>query len=427
LYLKNWIFSLLSIFLLVRDADAQQVRLEGQIIDVDEFTQDGALRTLCPGCTIGGTVTIDAELITPDCGTASSSNTCTHGRYAMGPGSPNRLTMTVGDRTWSVSHGVVSVLGNPHLGKTTFDFGGGTITMRSIPPQSRVDPIRLGMLPGIHFANGRLVSGVSQSLPMPASRNDHRPGIVRGRFSLSTCERAAGFLTAQELVCVSQVGDVSFALRSFTTGGAPASVPARPSLVVFVGGAGDARSGLMASVERAWTAPSGVTKRYFSHDAHGAIRGEVERFMAAHPDGAVALIGHSWGGHTVVKVAEALAGRIRIPLLVTLDPVPHGSAGNPSAPRPRRREPSTGQPPPAKPASVVTWLNVWPGKPRGPSEQCRNGERLASAGENSRPWGDIPGLEPLHAGRDHCDVSGMFAHPAVQGALEALLRAGSAR
>lgn len=195
----------------------------------------------------------------------------------------------------------------------------------------------------------------------------------------------------------------------------------RPALVVFVGGANDASSRFVADLQRDWMPPPGadVAKRYFSWRDEGGIRAEIDRFTAAHPDGKVVLVGHSWGGHTALKAVQYLSPGRRVDLLVTLDPVPHGSAGDPSG-RERRRPagPRPGQVAPTKPQNVVTWLNVWPGH-RAPREAC--GDMVASLGENWAPWGDIPGLQRLHSGRNHCDASGMFYDSVVQRELQEVL------
>ncbi len=104
----------------------------------------------------------------------------------------------------------------------------------------------------------------------------------------------------------------------------PAEASARPTLVVFVGGALDARSAIVSRFrdEFGGQIPNGRSI-YVPHDG----RLEILRQIGDVPYGTrIVLIGHSWGGDTAARVAAELGQRGRpVDLLVTVDPV--GSAG----------------------------------------------------------------------------------------------------
>jgi hypothetical protein len=104
----------------------------------------------------------------------------------------------------------------------------------------------------------------------------------------------------------------------------PAEAPARPTLVAFVGGAGDAKSGLVRDFQTTFggQVPNGRSI-YVPHDG----RLEILRQIGDVPYGTrIVLIGHSWGGDTAARVAAELGQRGRpVDLLLTVDPV--GSAG----------------------------------------------------------------------------------------------------
>jgi hypothetical protein len=84
------------------------------------------------------------------------------------------------------------------------------------------------------------------------------------------------------------------------------AIPNKPLAELYIGGAGDEVSRIVLSYARARAAGGGRTVGYFPHYAYaGARRAALDLAGAGHR---LALIGHSWGADTVLRVAGALEG-----------------------------------------------------------------------------------------------------------------------
>jgi RHS repeat-associated protein len=94
-------------------------------------------------------------------------------------------------------------------------------------------------------------------------------------------------------------------------------------LDVFVGGAGDGRSQIVASYQRAFAKAHPTRKSlYFEHDQSDDIIKAVQAAIAANKFEPINIIGHSWGGSTAASVSRDLkAANVDVSLLVTIDPV----------------------------------------------------------------------------------------------------------
>ena len=114
-----------------------------------------------------------------------------------------------------------------------------------------------------------------------------------------------------------------------------ASATATPNSAVteiYIGGAGDTRTRLVASFAEMRAHKLAHTKReahYFPHFASRRAEQLARRHAAAGRQ--VILIGHSWGGDTALRLARRLAP-MRIPLLVCADPVPKSRLNPPPRP-----------------------------------------------------------------------------------------------
>ncbi|MFD2264334.1 alpha/beta hydrolase [Lacibacterium aquatile] len=107
------------------------------------------------------------------------------------------------------------------------------------------------------------------------------------------------------------------------------------------------------------------------------------RWTKRYPGHQIALVGHSWGGHTAYHVADRVGlKKIVVDLLVTLDAVgtsgffwPPGSSEPGNPPKPQMR-----------PTNTKTWLNVYvqdpPGLPARPVS-WRSPNTVAMGGQ---PW-----------------------------------------
>ncbi len=106
----------------------------------------------------------------------------------------------------------------------------------------------------------------------------------------------------------------------------PAAVAApRESFVAFVGGAGDARFGIVRKFQEGNAAPApGVITKYYSHENMEQILNDIR---VQSPETRIVLVGHSWGGDTAARVAAQLGAEGRpVDLLATIDPVGNGNS-----------------------------------------------------------------------------------------------------
>lgn len=117
------------------------------------------------------------------------------------------------------------------------------------------------------------------------------------------------------------------------------------TLVVFVGGCADDLAqpvlrGVFPDYEYAYgRGPSRIQDVCYSEYGCGKVPPVIQKWFDAKQK--IVLVGHSWGGNGVVKLAEENQN-ITIELLVTLDPVSWSKNGNE-----------------AKPSNVKRWLNVY--------------------------------------------------------------------
>ncbi len=124
-------------------------------------------------------------------------------------------------------------------------------------------------------------------------------------------------------------GDLALPIRD-SAGSAPPSprpgiTAASPTLVIFVGGGGDSKSGIVAGFEDSLAVRAELGHRrtaYFTNDQQDAI---MTRIAAEPQETRIVLVGHSWGGDTAAQVAAALGLQGRpVDTLVTVDPVGRG-------------------------------------------------------------------------------------------------------
>ncbi|MAA80929.1 MULTISPECIES: alpha/beta fold hydrolase [unclassified Hyphomonas] len=119
---------------------------------------------------------------------------------------------------------------------------------------------------------------------------------------------------------------------------ATATLNRRGTSEIYIGGAGDTRTRLVAAYAEA-------RQRDFAHEAHHdahyfphyALR-RILNLARQHADAGrtLILVGHSWGGDTALRVLKALQPR-RVDLLVCVDPVPKSRLNPPPTPRNARR------------------------------------------------------------------------------------------
>ncbi len=175
-------------------------------------------------------------------------------------------------------------------------------------------------------------------------------------------------------------------------------------LVMFVGGAGDPETGALLN---------GVFRRYDgSHEdiqdiGYGAWQtGPQVKALALHwmtQGQKVVLVGHSYGGDTVMDISRELSGVGKeIELVVTLDPV---SRGGPRADQP-------------KPSGVKKWLNVYVDYERA----GRGRDNLIALAGGV--WGNCPNADANHpyvdgSGIEHGKAIEMF--PYVRSDVEAVI------
>jgi pimeloyl-ACP methyl ester carboxylesterase len=126
-------------------------------------------------------------------------------------------------------------------------------------------------------------------------------------------------------------GKGGFALPIHDSAGSTAPSPrpgitaASPTLVIFVGGGGDAKSGIVSGFEDSLAVRTELGHRgtaYFANDEQAAI---IARINAEPQETRIVLVGHSWGGDTAAQAAAALGQQGRpVDTLVTVDPVGRG-------------------------------------------------------------------------------------------------------
>ena len=109
-----------------------------------------------------------------------------------------------------------------------------------------------------------------------------------------------------------------------SSAGAPtAKLPIPPTFVAFIGGGGDAETGIVREFrEGARNEIAPRSTEYFAH----VERARVLARIAAQPAGTrIVLVGHSWGGDTAAQVAATLGQQGRpVATLITVDPVGRG-------------------------------------------------------------------------------------------------------
>jgi len=130
---------------------------------------------------------------------------------------------------------------------------------------------------------------------------------------------------------LSAAGQGNFAMPIRDSAGTTAPSPrpgitaASPTLVIFVGGGGDAKSGIVAGFEDSVAVRTELGHRrtaYFVNDQQAPI---MARIAAEPQETRIVLVGHSWGGDTAARAAAALGQQGRpVDTLVTVDPVGRG-------------------------------------------------------------------------------------------------------
>lgn len=105
----------------------------------------------------------------------------------------------------------------------------------------------------------------------------------------------------------------------------PGITAASPTLVIFVGGAGDGKSGIVRSFQGSRIVQEDLDHRRRAYAAHDQGERVMALIAAEPPETRIVLVGHSWGGDTAAQVAAALGQQGRpVDTLVTVDPVGRG-------------------------------------------------------------------------------------------------------
>jgi pimeloyl-ACP methyl ester carboxylesterase len=176
-------------------------------------------------------------------------------------------------------------------------------------------------------------------------------------------------------------------------------------LVIFVGGAGDSFMALVRTAADAYQEEHPDHQvEYFDVDEGPRLLSRL-RDHRRQPDASpIVLIGHSWGGDTSYEVARQITEAGSIDLWITLDAVSRFTSA-----------------PADKPASVVSWINVFANyRARPRAADCTwLGDFLGTAGGR---WLRRPGAVNVRAGTCHVDLEGMMNAEEVQAALRALER-----
>lgn len=104
----------------------------------------------------------------------------------------------------------------------------------------------------------------------------------------------------------------------------PGITAASPTLVIFIGGGGDSKSGIVSDFEASPTVRAELGHRktaYFTNDQQAAI---IARAKAEPQETRIVLVGHSWGGDAAAQAQAAAALGVEgrpVDTLVTVDPV----------------------------------------------------------------------------------------------------------
>lgn len=353
---------------------AQRFQVTGEVRSV---AQHPRINQVCSGCRPQAPVMINVNLSRPD----------PYGIHPLGEAG-NTVTLTIGGQSWSVVEGSAS-----------------------IRPSRNGDQIRL-------HANGSARSGGAGSPRMTFELNTRVPhggefDVVELTFD--TCPEATGYLQPScragraSLQITSARRDASSPPRSSTV----------PLLVVFVGGWGDnSFGGVVRDLGARFRGQNGwLRSRYFEWSQQPAIQNEILAFQRNNPGGAVALVGHSMGGHTAYESARALQGRADIHLLVTLDPVTRSGYREPSPEFPREGgRPGVLIPSIGRPSNVGRWINIIPNNNAVSEESCLVKLSLPSRWRERREADSN-----LSVGPNHCEAQQMFYQaPCIEESLRAL-------
>jgi len=129
----------------------------------------------------------------------------------------------------------------------------------------------------------------------------------------------------------SAAGQGNFAMPIRDSAGTTAPSPrpgitaASPTLVIFVGGGGDAKSGIVAGFEDSVAVRTELghpRTAYFVNEQRAPI---MARIAAEPKETRIVLVGHRWGGDTAARAAAALGQQGRpVDTLVTVNPVGRG-------------------------------------------------------------------------------------------------------
>jgi pimeloyl-ACP methyl ester carboxylesterase len=398
----------------VLPSNAQRFRFTGTITEVISYPaglpEDPVLADVCPGCVKGGTITIGMDVATCWFDSASPAReTCEPGVWDQ---TNNQGTLSVAGRAWALNSGQIRLVPHPNgeavsvgvnvwgLGEPRVSAGKVQATFSVLTPAQLLDP------------QGNVIEAVRARVDP-----DYKPypgALVRGPFGtvvFSLCR------TSDDETCRSPQGEIHFLVETVETGQGAESSQAPASLVIFVGGLGDAVFGhsmenLKDSYDRrlAQASPS-LNQRtlYYERTDRDYIEDEIVSFRHRYPDGAVAVVGHSMGGHTAYAAVQALeptqeAGSPPlVDLLVTLDPVTNPELVKHSPEYPSERKPPA-RPVPLTPMprSLARWVNVHPSGPVGTSIDCPVPDWYTGR------WERRTEAVNLVAGANHCSVPQMF-------------------
>lgn len=275
---------------------------------------------------------------------------------------------------------------------------------------------------------------------------DREPTPLRARPNLAQCDRyeLEGTLQTSGLVWFSpqdkqrgELGldgpqmDLDIGMDGIC-GVRPRLIRQSDSIVAFVGGFNDSSVRDRVYPNYLAATPPGQAVKYFRARENGNIINYLVRELRANPFARIALVGHSWGGDTVLNVAEDLLtnfSHVRLDLVITLDPVRQldGTPSRPLIPGRRRTTPAMtlGKIDRPKPSNVLKWLNVFidPNDRTVSSEGC-----LTSAGfftQGSGHYSIQRAADFNYLLRvNHCQPDLMFSHTLepLSRSLESMVR-----
>jgi pimeloyl-ACP methyl ester carboxylesterase len=393
-------------------AQAQQLHLTGEAHYVQAHPR---IAQVCPGCRKKAPASARISLARDD----------GYGEYPLREGSGNTFTVVIGGQSWEVNSGAAAVRLGPGGDVLHVNAGGRARAGGEGSPRMSIQlhatlPVAGQVPSGVHGA--RLLSFITG-----------RVGASVAALAFDTCRgHPPGDFMRDAEGC--RAGSASLHFSSASRGAeaaAPAAAPAAPSLVVFVGGWGDATvgGGIVRGMEARFearmrqSAPGArIRTAYYEWSGQAEIEREILAFRRAHPGGAVALVGHSMGGHTAYETARALGGRAPIQLLVTLDPVTRGG-DRPTTEYPGQRErPRSPVPATPRPPNVGRWINVWPSA----EGSLVSGNLCLRVLAYSGRWRQRRDADhDATRGTDHCAADEMFNQDScVQESLRAMLRGG---